>query len=319
MFIIAEIGFNHEGDLDQADAMIRAAARAGADAVKFQTFRASDLALPDAPHYKLIECGELDRGAHQRLAKTAGDEGVDFLSTPFSVAAVDMLQELGVPAFKVASMDCTNKHLLGRIAATGKPVYLSTGMANETEISESLAFLKEQNSGPVSILHCVSVYPPPADALNLATIPWLKERFGIPVGYSDHYPGIDACIAAAALGAEIIEVHFTLDTTKPEGDHGHSADEAQLGELVRRTADFHAMTGRPELSGRKDRNAATMFRRGMYAARDLIAGELLTEADLLFCRPASALGPSDLKGVLGKCLIRPIDQYTAIENDMFNQ
>ncbi len=318
MFIIAEIGFNHEGDLDQADAMIRAAARAGADAVKFQTFRASDLALPDAPHYKLIECGELDRGAHQRLASTAGDAGVDFLSTPFSATAVDMLQELGVPAFKVASMDCTNKHLLGRIAATGKPVYLSTGMANETEISESLAFLEEQNSGPVSILHCVSIYPPPADALNLTTIPWLKERFGIPVGYSDHYPGIDACIAAAALGAEIIETHFTLDTDRPEGDHGHSADEAQLMELVRRTADFQAMTGRPELSGREDRDAAAMFRRGMYAARDLTEGEVIGEADLLFCRPVSILGPSDLTQVAGKRLHRSVRKYTAIDNDMFN-
>lgn len=319
MYIIAEIGFNHEGKLDEAEAMILAAAQAGADAVKFQTFKASDLALPDAPHYKLIECGELDRSAHERLAETARNAGVDFLSTPFSVEAVDMLQELDVPAFKVASMDCTNKHLLGRIATTGKPVYLSTGMADEAEISDILAFLKEQNSGPVSILHCVSVYPPRADELNLKTIPWLKERFGITVGYSDHYPGIDACIVAAALGAKIIETHFTLDNTRSEGDHGHSANEAQLAELVRRTANFHAMTGSPELAKRKDRNAAAMFRRGMYAARDLTAGEMLTEADLLLCRPVSALGPSDLKGVLGKHLLRPVEQYTAIKNDMFNQ
>jgi N,N'-diacetyllegionaminate synthase len=207
MYIIAEIGFNHEGDLTLAEQMIRAAASAGVHAVKFQTYRAKDLALPSSPHYEAIKCGEMDLGQHQRLAAVAQDCQVDFLSTPYSPWAVDLLEQVGISAYKVASMDCTNTYLLKYIAQTAKPVYLSTGMANVSEIGETLEFLRQEQSGPVTLLHCISMYPASAEVLNLEIIPFLRTLFEIPVGYSDHYPGTKACLAAAMLGATVIERH----------------------------------------------------------------------------------------------------------------
>ena len=241
--IIAEIGFNHEGDLKLAIEMIKAAAKAGTHAVKFQTYKASDLALPSASHYQAIKSGEMSLEQHVELAKIAHGCGIEFLSTPYSPWAIDILEKVGVPAYKVASMDCTNKHLLGFIAETKKPIYLSTGMATLTEISETLYYLSEVKSGPVTLLHCMSLYPAEAKDLNLAIIPYLKELFGVSVGYSDHYPGIKACLVAAMLGAEVIETHFTLDITKEGADHYHSVDAEMLRQLVTEIDLFQQMKG----------------------------------------------------------------------------
>ena len=227
MYIIAEIGFNHKGDMGLAEEMIRSAADAGVNAVKFQTFRARDIALPSSPHYSLIKAGEMNVDDHVKLKMMAKGCGVDFLSTPFSPWAVDVLEEIGVEAYKVASMDCANKHLLGLIANTKKPIFLSTGMATLAEIAESMEFLQEKDSGTVTLFHCMSIYPPKAKDLNLNIIPFLRSVFGVPVGYSDHFPGIKACFSAAVLGAEVIETHFTLDTSMEGPDHHHSADPSQ--------------------------------------------------------------------------------------------
>ena len=175
VYVIAEIGFNHEGDVALAKEMIKAAATAGADAVKFQTFRASDIALPTGSHYEAIKCGEMDLGQHQELFRVATDCNVDFLSTPFSPWAVELLETVGVPAYKVASMDCTNHYLLGYVAQTKKPIYLSTGMATLNEIFGSLEFLREKGSGPVTLLHCLALYPAKAEDLNLTIINFLNH------------------------------------------------------------------------------------------------------------------------------------------------
>lgn len=315
-YIIAEIGFNHEGNMELAQRMIEAAARAGAHAVKFQTFKAIDLALPSAPHYEAIQCGEMDMEQHTTLARIASACNIDFLSTPFSINAVEMLESVGVGAYKIASMDCTNTYLLERIARTRKPVYLSTGMATLGEIAESLAFLTENKSGPVTLLHCLSCYPPGAEELNLAIIPFLKELFNVPVGYSDHFPGIQACLAAAMLGAGVIETHFTLDASQQHGDHSHSADPEMLRQLITDIGLFARMTGsREAVYKRPDRKWAKHYRRGMYAARDLASGDTLTDADLLLCRPTSQLSPNEIERIRGKSISRAIARYQEIREE----
>lgn len=318
-YIIAEIGFNHEGDPDEARAMIRAAARAGADAVKFQTYRAIDLALPSSPHFELIKTGEMDLEMHRALAQEAGEAGVDFLSTPFSRWAVDLLEEVGVKSYKVASMDSTNKYLLRYIAQTGKPIFMSTGMASLDEMAEMLPFLSSQGAGPVSLLHCLALYPAPASALNLEIIPLLAEMFDVPIGYSDHYPGIDACLAAAMMGAEVIETHFTLDTTREGGDHFHSVDPDMLRRLVDQIALFTEMRGTTAaIHDRPDRDMAAQFRRGVYTARDLTAGEEIGADDLLFCRPASSLTPNDYWQINGRRVKADIAAHQELTADLLD-
>ena len=315
--IIAEIGLNHEGDIPLATKMIEAAAKAGADAVKFQTFRAIDLALPTAPHYEAIACGQMTLEQHQELAAAAKENGVEFLSTPFSPWAVELLEKVGVKAYKVASMDCTNRHLLGYIAQTGKPIYLSTGMATLAEIGETLEFLEKTGAGPVTIFHCLSLYPARAEDLNLEIIPLLNRIFGIPVGYSDHYPGTKACLAAVMLGAQVIEAHFTLDPSKEGGDHQHSVDPAMLEQLIKDIDLFQQMRGdRQAIHHRPDRSFAKDYRRGVYAARGLEKGERIREKDLLFCRPVSQLSPNDLEWLRGRTLVQEISVFKEI-NPLF--
>lgn len=314
--IIAEIGFNHEGELKLAIEMIKAAAQAGANAIKFQTYRAKDLALPSAPHYQAIQSGEMSFEQHLELRKIAHDCGVEFLSTPFSPWAIDILEKVGVPAYKVASMDCTNKYLLGFIAETKKPIYLSTGMATLAEISETLCYLSEVKSGPVTLLHCMSLYPAEAKDLNLAIIPYLKELFGVPVGYSDHYPGINACLVAAMLGAEIIETHFTLDITKEGADHYHSVDAELLRQLIADIELFQQMKGTKQgFHNRPDRRYATQYRRGVFTAKCLKKGDSLKTEDLLMCRPTSQLKPEDVKWLEGRMIKQDIDAFHAIDRD----
>ena len=313
-YIIAEIGFNHEGDLPLAVEMIQAAAEVGADAVKFQTFRAIDLALPTAPHYEAIACGQMTLEQHQELAAAAKESGVEFLSTPFSPWAVELLEKVGVRAYKVASMDCTNRHLLGYIAQTGKPIYLSTGMATLAEIGETLELLEKIGVGPVTIFHCLSLYPAQAGDLNLEIIPLLSRIFGVPVGYSDHYPGTKACLAAVMLGAQVIETHFTLDPFKEGGDHQHSVDPPMLEQLTIDIDLFHQMRGDGQaIYHRPDRSLAQDYRRGMYAARDIVKGGVVCQEDLLFCRPTSQLAPNDLERLGRMTLTRDVAVFEEIQ------
>ena len=314
--IIAEIGFNHEGDMKLAIEMTKSAAKAGVNAVKFQTYKAADLALPSAPHYQAIKRGEMSLEQHMELAEIAHGCGVEFLSTPYSPWAIEILEKVGVLAYKVSSMDCTNKHLLGFIAETKKPIYLSTGMATLTEISETLFYLSEVKSGPVTLLHCMSLYPAEAKDLNLAIIPYMKELFGVPIGYSDHYPGIKACLAAAMLGAEVIETHFTLDITKEGADHYHSVDAEMLSQLVTGIDLFQQMKGAKQgCYNRPDRKYATQYRRGVFTAKSLKKGDILREEDLLFCRPTSQLKPEDLKWLEGRTIKQDIEEFQAVDRD----
>jgi len=319
-YIIAEIGFNHAGNMDIAANMIRAAASSGANAVKFQTFRAADIVLPSSPHYDVIKNGEMDLLQHIELKKVADGCNVDFLSTPFSLQAVELLEKVEVPAFKVASMDCTNKLLLSHIAQTKKPVYLSTGMATLDEISETLRYLEEQKSGPVTLMHCLSLYPAKAEDLNLSIIPFMKKTFECPVGYSDHYPGTMGCLAAAMTGAEVIETHFTLNSLEEGGDHSHSVEPDSLKQLVADIRVVTAMRGHYQtMLNRTDRTFAKEYRRGLYAAEPLSAGAQIKETDFLFCRPTSDLSPGDMMWLPGNMLNHDIDQYMPVKKHFIRE
>lgn len=309
--IIAEIGFNHEGKIDIAKKMIKAAANAGADMVKFQTFQASDIALPDSEHYALIEAGELDYDQHLILSNTAKDEGIEFLSTPFSCGAIALLEKVGVTAYKVASMDLDNHHILGKLAETKKPLYISTGMASIGEIFTTIEFLKKNESGKIHLLHCISLYPPKAEDLYLETIPYLKNVFDLPVGYSDHFIGIDACFAAAVQGAEIIETHFTLDSDTPGGDHFHSVNPALLKKLIGDIKQYQKMIGKGKniFKKRADIDNKNIFRRGLYAATDIDKGDDIKLEDIIMCRPKNELTPNDISWILKSKLQKNIHRH----------
>ncbi len=317
-YIIAEIGFNHEGDLRKAKAMIHSAAEAGVSAVKFQTFRAGDIVLPSSPHYKMIERAEMNLETHQQLALISRECGIDFLSTPFSNWAVDILEKVNVLAYKVASMDLTNYTLLSYIAQTRKPIYLSTGMSTLAEIAASIDFLKGENVDSIYLLHCISYYPPKAEDLNLSAIPFMKRVFNLPVGYSDHFPGTKACFMAAVLGAEVIETHFTLDTSLPEGDHSHSASPLQLKQLVEDIEFIKQAVGKEDFfADRPDRDVVNQFRRGIYAAQDIESGTRLTQEHLIFCRPQTELSLLQMSWYEGRITRRSIKKYQALSVEDF--
>ena len=316
--LVAEVGFNHGGSRETAAAMIRAAAEAGADAVKFQTFRAADLALPTAAHFELIRSGEMDRDDALFLAAEARASGIEFFSTPFSLQAVEMLEQAGVQAYKIASMDLVTPYLLDAVAATGKPVILSTGMATLEEISAAVERLGRAGAKEIGLLHCLSLYPARAEDCNLAAMAELKQAFGLPTGWSDHFPGPKACLAAFCAGAEIIETHFTLDTATQGGDHAHSLDPAMLRGLVEDIRLCASLQGRPGFfAARPDREFAPAYRRGVHAARDLAAGEVPGPGDLLFCRPLAGLSPADMEALADRPLKKAVGKNAALALEDF--
>lgn len=313
VLVIAEIGNNHEGDFGLALEMVSAAATAGAHAVKFQTIVPDTLVSALQPA-RLEQLGKYALTADQfrRLAEAASKAGVLFLSTPFDVAAVAWLDDL-VPAFKIASGDNNYVALLEAVARTGKPVLLSTGMSTLQQIARSCDVMEAAagtvgKSADIALLHCVSSYPTPPDAANLRAIATLGRETGRIVGYSDHTLGIAAAPLAVALGARIIEKHFTLSKTQSAfRDHALSADPAELAELASAVAVAQAMLG----DGEKvlcDAEVATAAaaRRSLVARAALLAGHTLAVDDLEWLRPGGGLSPGEERQVLGRKLREPV-------------
>ncbi|MBI3456368.1 MAG: N-acetylneuraminate synthase [Candidatus Rokubacteria bacterium] len=314
-FLIAEAGVNHNGDVALAKRLIEAAAEAGADAVKFQTFRSERLVSPTARKaaYQAAATGaqesqldmirrlELPAEAYSDLKRHCEARGVLFLSTPFDEESADLLDTLGVAAFKIPSGEVTNPVLLAHVGRKGKPVILSTGMSTLEEVAAAVATLRQAGAQGIAVLHCVSSYPAdPADA-NLRAMATLAEACHVPVGYSDHTPGIEVALAAAALGACVIEKHLTLDRTLPGPDHRASLEPAQFSALVRGVRIIESALG----DGRKrprpsEADTAAVARRSLVAARDLPAGATLTEDALAILRPGTGLAPSLRARVVGR-------------------
>ena len=330
--LIAEAGVNHNGSLPRALEMVDVAARAGADAIKFQSFKAELLATSQAPKAQyqvrgtsasesqldMLRALELDRAAHHALAARCRERGIAFLSTPFDLDSLALLAgELQMPMLKISSGDLTNGPLLHAAARTGKSVLLSTGMATLEEIGAALAVLAhgyvERDAAPsahalaearasaagmqavrdrVTLLQCTTEYPAAPGDLNLRAMGGLKARFGTRIGFSDHSTGIEAAIAAAALGAEVIEKHFTLDRALPGPDHAASVEPAELARLVEalRIVELALGSGEKAPAAAELRNVAAA-RKSLVAARDVRRGEAFTADNLAAMRPGTGLSP----------------------------
>jgi N,N'-diacetyllegionaminate synthase len=320
-FVIAEAGVNHNGDLELAHRLVDAAADAGADAVKFQTFRTDALVSQAAPkaRYQVETTGEgesqramlarleLSAEAHATLRDHAARRGLVFFSTPFDEASADLLDGLGVELLKVPSGEVTNVPLLRHVAAKGRPVLLSTGMCTLDEVGAAVAELRAAGDPPLAILHCVSAYPAPVEDTNLRALDTLRARFGVPVGLSDHSLGIEIALAAVARGAAVLEKHLTLDTALPGPDHRASLAPAEFAGLVRGVRAIEVALGdgakRPMPSELDTRAVA---RRSLVAARSLPAGHRLGREDVAVKRPGTGISPAELPAVLGRRLARSV-------------
>ena len=316
VFVIAEAGVNHNGDIALALQLCDAAKNAGADAVKFQTFRAEDLVVRGAPtaeyqarqtgeqdQFSMLEKLELSEAQHQQINAHCNAIGIEFFSTPFSVNAVDMLVRLGVRRLKLSSGELTHRALVEHAAATHLPLLMSTGMGTMDEITEALVWVKAARGHlhDVVVLHCTSAYPAPDSTLNLLAMKSLARDLNIPIGYSDHSLGIEAALAAVALGASVIEKHLTLDQNMPGPDHSASLEPEEFAQMVQGIRRISAMLGdgvKAPLPEELD--TARVARRSVVAGFDIAAGTVIT-ADMLICRrPATGIAPRDLQRVVGQ-------------------
>lgn len=331
-FVIAEAGVNHNGSLQLALQLVDAAASAGADAVKFQTFHAEDVASADArqARYQQVNTGrvesqlemarrlELSPDDHQRLVRHCRSKRIMFLSSPFDLRSADLLADLGVPAYKVGSGELTNHPFLAHLAGKGRPLIISTGMAAIREVDEAMAAVASAGAAPVALLHCVSNYPTDPTDCNLAAMGTLREAFGVPVGWSDHTLGVHVAVAAVALGASIIEKHLTLDRRLPGPDHRASIEPAEFRELVRQARDVEAAIGTGEKRPRSsEEDTAAVARRSLFAASDLPEGHRLGAVDIRVLRPGTGIPPNRLAELLGRSLKRPVAAGTMLREDDF--
>lgn len=310
-WIIAEIGVNHEGDADLAADMIRQAADAGADAVKFQTFRAEHYVSSVQPERRERARGfELSEAQFRDLAAVAKECGVIFFSTPLHPNDIDFLNQIA-PLVKISSGDLTHLRLIAHAAETGRPLILSTGLGTREEIAAAVATVEAvrpdiRESGELLLMHCVAAYPTPEDEANLRNIEWLAEEFGCPVGYSDHTLGIKACELAVAVGAVVLEKHFTY-RKEDQSFHDHllSADPDDLANLVKAVRQAETYLGRRERRrGAAETELMAHMRRSIGTTRDLAAGHVLTADDLTFLRPAWGVGIDVYDSLIGKTLKR---------------
>jgi N-acetylneuraminate synthase/N,N'-diacetyllegionaminate synthase len=319
-FVIAEIGVNHNGDPALAARLVDAALGAGADAVKLQAFDATSLATAGAERaayqraagsssqLEMLRSLELPREAWRELENRVTAAGAIFLATPFDAPSVALLMEIGVPAFKIGSGDLTNALLLREVGRHGLPVILSTGMGTMDEVDAAVGELRRSGAGPVALLHCASVYPAPIEEVNLRAIDALRERFGEPIGFSDHTVGSVAAVAAVARGASIVEKHLTLDRTLPGPDHAASMEPEDFGRLVADIGSAWSGLG----DGRKvprdaERDVMRAARRSLVAARRLEAGQMISLQDLSAKRPGTGISPMEVDRILGRRLVRPVE------------
>jgi N,N'-diacetyllegionaminate synthase len=320
VFVIAEAGVNHNGNIGLAKKLIDVAIDAGADAVKFQTFKADNVVAPDAPtadyqkentglnnQYKLIKEMELSSDDFKELAEYSKSQGILFLSSPFDKESVDLLDKIGVPIFKIASGEITNYPLVEYIARKGKPIILSTGMSSLGEIEAALEIIRMKGVNEVVLLHCVTSYPALIEDSNLKVIHTLKHAFKIPVGFSDHTIGIAASLVAVALGACIIEKHFTLDKILPGPDHSMSLDPEELKELVNSVRSVEKALG----DGIKrlmpaEAEIQKVARRSIVSTVYIPKGTIIDENMISIKRPAGGIEPKYCDLAIGKKAKRDI-------------
>jgi len=331
-FVIAEAGVNHNGDPEIARQLIDAAVEAGADAVKFQTFKAEQVVSTLAPkadyqlqttdavesQFDMLRKLELSREAHRELQSYCQSRDIHFISTPFDAASVDFLDALGVPAFKISSGEVTNHPLLRHMALKGKPMILSTGMSSLVEVGQAVQVIREAGNHQLVLLHCVSNYPADPRDVNLRAMKTMSTAFQVPVGYSDHTPGIGVALAAVALGACVVEKHFTLDRNMPGPDHKASLEPGELKTLVKgiRTVESALGDGRKEPAA-SEANTASVARRSLVAACTIPAGTKLTLDHIEIKRPGTGLPPAMQSYLVGLTVKEDVQAGAVFRMEMF--
>jgi N-acetylneuraminate synthase len=330
-FVIAEAGVNHNGSLALALELVDAAAEAGADAVKFQTFRAAALAASSAPkasyqrqdgpvaetQQQMLERLELNKEAHAEVIARCRRRQLIFLSSPFDEESADFLASLDVPAFKIPSGEVTNLGFLAHVAAHNKPLIVSTGMSSLSEVERAVEAVERCSAAGLVLLHCVSNYPAAASDANLRAMITMRGAFGHPVGYSDHVPGNRVCLAAVALGACVVEKHFTTSRALPGPDHSASLEPDELKELVSGIREVESALG----NGRKrpastERDTAACVRKSIVTSRRIEAGERLTPEMLVMKRPGTGIPPAWLEHVVGRTARTQIPADTLLTLDL---
>ena len=331
-FIVAEAGVNHNGKVEMALALIEAAAKAGVDAVKFQSFKADQLATTWAPkaayqfqttdasesQYEMLKGLELSSGSHRRIFQRCEELGVMCLSTPFDTGSADLLEELNVPAYKIPSGELTNFPLLRHIACKGRPVIMSTGMAHLKEVENAVRVLEENGNRDIVLLHCVSSYPAAPEDVNLRAMATLQETFGYNAGFSDHTLGLEVALAAVAMGATVLEKHFTLDRKLPGPDHLASLEPHELVSLVSGIRKVEAALGSGEKKPVKSEAAtARAVRKSLVAACHIPSGKEITAEMLSTRRPGTGIPPSKIETLVGRSTTVDIDEGQVITEEMF--
>ncbi len=329
-YVICELSANHNGSLDRALALVDAAAATGADAIKLQTYTPDTMTIDhDGPGFR-ISGGLWDgRGLydlyreahtpfewHDALFARARALGVTIFSTPFDETAADLLEGLGAPAYKIASFELIDLALIAHVAGKGKPMILSTGMANRDEIGEAVATARDNGCGEIVLLHCVSAYPAPVGDANVRTVPLLGESFGCVAGLSDHTPGTAAAVAAIALGGAVVEKHFTLARGDGGPDAAFSMEPAEFAALVTDCKDAWRALGKPGFDLLGSEQGSLVFRRSLYVVADIAEGEAFTAQNLRSIRPGYGMAPKHLPDVLGRVAARDLKRGEALKPDM---
>lgn len=329
-FIIAEAGINHNGSLENAKKLADAAKAAKADCVKFQTFVPESLVTHEAQmadyqrentgqndsQLKMLQQTALSFDEFRELKEYCDIIGILFISTPFDFESIDFLIELNLPFWKIPSGEITNYPYLKKLAQTGKPVILSTGMSTLPEIEEAIKVLEKYGTRDISLLHCTTEYPAPIDEINLRAINTMKEKFRVPIGYSDHTEGITAPLAAIGAGAAIIEKHFTLDRNMDGPDHRASLEPEELAEMVKQIRRAEQMLSGTGVKGRapSEEKNIIIARKSIVAKVPIRKGEFLTEDNLTTKRPGNGISPMEWENVIGKRAKRDfrIDEFIVI-------
>ncbi len=328
VYIVSEMSANHNQDFDQAVRILQAAKKAGADAVKLQTYTPDTLTIRSESEYFRIEKGSLWEGKtlydlyseaympwewQPKLKKIANELGLDLFSTAFDPSAVDFLEEMGMPVHKVASFEIVDIPLIEHMARTGKPMIISTGMATLAEIEEAVQTARNAGATQIALLKCTSAYPAPPEEMNLHTIPHLAQAFNVPVGLSDHTLGIAVSVAAVALGACIVEKHFTLSRDIPSPDSAFSLEPHEFKEMVDAIRVAEKALGGVHYEVSKREAKSRVFRRSLFVVKDMKAGEVFTKENVRSIRPGYGLPPKFLAEVLGRKVAQDISCGTPLE------
>lgn len=329
-YVIAELSANHNGKLETALRIIEEARKAGADAVKLQTYKPDTITLrSDGPEfrimgglwdgrtlYDLYEQAHMPWDWHKLLFDHAREIGITIFSSPFDTTAIDLLEDLGAPAYKIASFEAVDLPLIRYAATTGKPMIVSTGMADVEEIAEAVDAALGAGCRELALLHCVSGYPAPAEDYNLCTIPDMIERFGLVTGLSDHTLDNTTAIASVALGASIIEKHFTLDRNGGGPDDSFSLEPADMAALCADAKTAWQALGQVDYGRKSSEQGNVQFRRSLYFVRDLKAGDTITSDAVRSVRPGFGLAPKYLEEVIGRSAARNIQAPSAVKPEL---